>query len=532
MKKAVLAASLLVLLIFASGCLQPKACEEGKARACTLEGCDGTQTCVNGKWGGCIKTDACCGGGCGQGEATYPFGFAGPTQPPDNFNKIAEVGANYIRESIVWGGTDPVDFSNMDTAYDKLKNQYGLKPIVRLKLKGPNTKCDTSLTCPDAPIYTTCPASSADCPPADLGGWSERGYSPMLYDSIYGTIEHFFNTNRPIEYIIVGNEVNTLLFWHASSEDYLKTRGTVFKAVHDFDEKNNQDVKVVDNGFAGGVWGFAILRDEVCSGDPARREFAEEFASKYFRRRFTQTQMEDYINNNFKLPYFCANPDISQIILRDSFKIDPNLGEASFDYMAYHFYEPWDTQQEIINWIEKEMQKNGYQKPIMHTEGGYSDNLRLLDNPVVADEVRKDVADDIPKLHVIAFANGVKTWLWLPFTERYDSAYYGPTYSGLFDPNQQELPAFRSYKTMTQKLTGFTSVQKIDFGEYTYKFIVDGKPVYVLWRSEDTAPNPITVDLSSEISGYVKVTGVDGTIQTVPGNALQVTESPIYVEVV
>ena len=38
----------------------------------------------------------------------------------------------------------------------------------------------------------------------------------------------------------------------------------------------------------------------------------------------------------------------------------------------------------------------------------------------------------------------------------------------------------KSYQIMTAKLNGFTSVQRLHFGEYTYKFTVNGKQVYVL----------------------------------------------------
>lgn len=465
-----------------------------------------------------------------EGARSPEFGFAGPTNPPDDFNKIVEVGAGYIREGRMWHTIETsdnvFDFSNIDDSYDLLKNTYNLGLAFRIKMRESwATSCDTTnITCPD--YFETCPNESADCPPKDLGNWNQNyGYSQLLFDYIYKLLEHANTSGRPIEYIVVGNEASTLTFWHGTADDYFKVRGTIFKAVQDANRDFSANTKVVDNGFAG--LGYSHIREEVCSGDQDRISYAQEFALRYFSRRFTEEQMQDFIND-FNLPEYCANPERGQEIVKEAFKVDTNLGEASFDYMAYHFYEPWNTQEEVIGWVKGEMGRNGYQKPIMQTEGGYRDYLRSLNDPSLVDEIRQDVTNDIPKLHVVAFANGVKKWLWLPFTERYDAEYYGPEYSGLISPVPEllELPAFTSYKITAEKLGGFSKVEKIKFGNpYVYKFTVDDRPIYVLWNSNNS-----TYNLSSELSGDVKVTRVDGSSETVASSSIPISESPIFAE--
>ncbi len=179
-----------------------------------------------------------------------------------------------------------------------------------------------------------------------------------------------------------------------------------------------------------------------------------------------------------------------------------------------------------MNNNNNEMQKNGYEpRPIINTEGGYLDTLH-----VPSDEITKqNVAKDIPKLHVIAFNKGVKAWLWLPFTERDDSyANYGLHWKGLIAQDQTELPAYSSYKTMVAKIDGFSLIEKVGGlgAGYVYKVsFPDKDPIYVIW---DTTSK--TVDLSSLISGNVKVTHVDGTGTVTSSQNVSVSDSPIYVE--
>ena len=450
-----------------------------------------------------------------------PFGFAGPSAP-DNFNKIGALKVKYARESISWETLEPsYNQYKVDTLSESGKlSQYGLEIIARLELGQIwATKCDASIACPDIKSLG-CPSKSADCPPKDLGNWTEKGYSPLLYDFVYKSLENAKNNGQNFEYLVIGNEVNTPVFWHGTADEYLKTRTTIYKAVKDINAKMGTDYKVVDNGIASTVWGGALLRENYCTNDQNKRNFAMDFAKKYFRRIYDGPYTEDALTKRIN----CDNPSQDYLMLKEIFKKDPNLEEASFDVMSYHFYEPWDTQEEIINWIKAEMKNNGYEKLIMNTEGGYRDTLHLYsDTP----SLKQDVADEIPKLHVVAFANDVKTWLWLPFTER-EGQFYGLEWKGLISEDQKELPAYKSYQIMVAKLAGFSSIEKLNKFDKADVYKVnfsDKNPIYVIWSDNNTQ-----IDMSSEIKGGIKITDVNQKTKKSNSSKLDISSSPIYVE--
>jgi hypothetical protein len=65
-------------------------------------------------------------------------------------------------------------------------------------------------------------------------------------------------------------------------------------------------------------------------------------------------------------------------------------------------------------------------------------------------------------------------------------------------------PAFHTYRLTIRKLDGYSAVERLDLGEsiYAYRFVVDGKPVYVLWREpgrlyfpDENEPAPVSVKL-------------------------------------
>jgi hypothetical protein len=601
MKKIVLLA-VLFLIILTSGCLsEKKACAEGKTIACTVGGCAGTKSCVNGEWGQCVKTNACCGGGCNvtttstssisttsstttsttttitqksttsttstsststtstnQSGALYPFGVVDP--PSENYQLVQELGVTNVRIGVPWEKIQDKkgNFLWNGCGQDQL-GELGLTLVFRLRL----TEHERASTCPSCIPNPNNPSQcvslpplkgNEDCPPSDLSSeWRAdgKGYSAILYDFVWEVMRHARECSRPDFTIIVGNEVNTFAFWRGTKPQYLKTRATVYKAAKDFNLQNAANFSVADNGIASTIWGRAVYKEWYCEGKsevkPELIAQAVEYAKKFERYHVDEaTTNENWIafrencsNHNVE------NPGEQEWALKEMFKIEPNLGGPSFDYMDYHFYDPWDTQEEVINWIKAEMQKNGYQKPIVMTEGGIIRMLPCADganseepqcpvcsvsNFVPNSADAKESAQNAVKLNVIALANGVKIFLWLPFS--YKEGQYGCELRAFMKGNEK-LPLFKSYQTMTSKLNGFTSIQRLPLGEYAYKFTVNGKPVYVLWRNAGTAPNSIQVDLSTEIPGSATVTAFDGSFAIknhAQLSSLEVTESPIYVQ--
>lgn len=467
-----------------------------------------------------------------QTTGQYPFGLAGPSIPDDP-NKIKELGVKFARESIAWSSIETsdnvYDFSFLDQT-GGLLDQLGLELMARIKFgndfsttnRNWAVKCDTSLCTPGS---VDCPMERVDCPPKDLAAnwtdWSsENGYSPLLTDFVTRTLEAIHVRDKNIEYFVIGNEVNTLSFWLGTAEDYLKTRGTIYNAVKRFNAANGTSYKVVDNGIASTIWTNAVAYEAYCRGDVS---YAVDFAN----RAADHTYAGEITADDFKWLNCQDIGGRDYKIMKAMFVKDPNLNEPTFDVMSYHFYEPWDVQEEVINWIRQEMINNGYQpRPIMNTEGGYRDTLHLYtDTP----SLEQDVANDILKLHTVAFNKDVKTWLWLPFTERgpeYDA--YGYEWKGLIKEDQTPLKAFTSYKTMVAKINGFSLIEKMSGlgASYVYKVnFPDKNPLYVVW---DTASK--TVNLSSLIAGNVKVTHVDGTEVVTSSQNVSISDSPIYLE--
>lgn len=450
-------------------------------------------------------------------DEIHPFGFTSLSNEEAEVAK--EVGDTIVRASIGWYQIEP-QMGKFN--FDKFKGssqEANFTPLIRFRMqKGWATQCKTNL-CPAN--SKDCPRALVDCPPKDLGNWSEKGYSPLLYDLIYKTLE-FAQSKNLKNYnalkIIVGNEVNSPQFWLGTPEDYFKTRGTIYKAANDINKKYNTQYAIIDNGVASAVWEYAIAREAFCNGQKSN---AKDFAERTFRRENTITQIDQEVAQTD-----CNRQYSSQELLDLIFKVDPNLKVPSFDYMSYHFYEPWDVQEEIINWIKEKMAKNGYNRSILNTEGGFIDRNRLSYDKYP--ELKKEVANDIVKIHVVAFANNVYSWLWLPLIENYTGDTTGQQLKGLETPDGTKLPAYYSYKTMINLLDGFKSVEKISglSSKYVYKFTFKNKnPVFVLWDTKNS-----TIDFSSILNGDLRVLRVDGTTQNMPSTDLNISESPIYIE--
>jgi hypothetical protein len=108
--------------------------------------------------------------------------------------------------------------------------------------------------------------------------------------------------------------------------------------------------------------------------------------------------------------------------------------------------------------------------------------------------------------------------------------------TALINEKKVEKPAFYTYKLMTEKLSDFTRLKKLN--DYTYEFSFKNKgPVFVLWSDSGTK----TVDLSSHISApNVTLTHIITKlnsdkkpvylpIQIVSTAAVPVTDLPVFI---
>ncbi|MCD6358460.1 MAG: hypothetical protein J7L90_00630, partial [Dehalococcoidia bacterium] len=123
------------------------------------------------------------------------------------------------------------------------------------------------------------------------------------------------------------------------------------------------------------------------------------------------------------------------------------------------------------------------------------------------------------KSYVNAFACGVDKIFYTSFmAPPFDSPEFGQ--SALIESNGVKRPAFYAYKTLSQKLGGFTTAEKLAEGQY--EFTVGGKILYVLWGTSSLPP---------EINGNVKITNIYGDEETTDAASLPLSDSPLFVEI-
>lgn len=160
--------------------------------------------------------------------------------------------------------------------------------------------------------------------------------------------------------------------------------------------------------------------------------------------------------------------------------------------------------------INEILENYGFKKPIWVTESG---------DPVTEDEGIQAV--NLVKGYVAAFANGVER----VFYNLYETF---PMIEGREDLANMALiedgrrkPSYYAMWTMVGKLDPFTSVEKLVDGQY--KFIIENKPVYVLWG---------TGSVPSEIIGTITVTDISGATQLKQASEITLNDSPIFVELI
>jgi len=150
-----------------------------------------------------------------------------------------------------------------------------------------------------------------------------------------------------------------------------------------------------------------------------------------------------------------------------------------------------------------------------------------IDKPIWVTEAEYDMKDYIsPEEHgqilvrsyVSSFASGADKF----FYHVYRAIPPDPPLakrSALIDESGERRPASYGLKTLIEKLDKFTSAEKLAEGQY--RFMVEGKAIYVLWGKGK---------IPEEITGEVLVTDIYGKETRTDSSAISLTESPIFVE--
>jgi hypothetical protein len=196
-------------------------------------------------------------------------------------------------------------------------------------------------------------------------------------------------------------------------------------------------------------------------------------------------------------------------------------GGQYFDIAAIHCFPYSDIAakaQVCVPEFKKLLSKYGIDKPIWVTDMQY----KMGETPGKIFGIKyispEEHARIFVKSYVTSFAWGAKKIFYTCLRAQPD---HPPAFkqAALIDENGKIRPAYYALKTLIQKLDKFTSAEKLAEGQY--KFIVEGKGVYVLWGSGK---------IPKEITGEVLVTDIYGKTTRISCSAISLTESPIFVE--
>ena len=153
------------------------------------------------------------------------------------------------------------------------------------------------------------------------------------------------------------------------------------------------------------------------------------------------------------------------------------------------------------------LSRYGIDKPVWVTEAQHSVEIGLEEHGRI-----------LAKSYVIAFACGADKVFYTMFKV--------PTFApsqhrqaALIDVNGVKRPAYYALKTLIQEVENFTSAEKL--AESQYKFAVGERTIYVLWGIGK---------IPEEITGEVLVTDIYGKEARINSSAINMRESPIFVE--
>ncbi|MFH1587476.1 MAG: beta-galactosidase [Candidatus Diapherotrites archaeon] len=258
---------------------------------------------------------------------------------------------------------------------------------------------------------------------------------------------------------------------------------------------------------------------------------------------FWQGSMEDYTRlvtlSSGKIREICPdckvgislgwlyNPDDSEGTFIH--KLLPSLSNMcdDFDFIDAHLYPAewrlvYQYKDNIDSWKTWLNEQGCSEKEFITTETGL-----LGHNPggkvpqIGGSEIEQ--AKDAVKVSVVTLYAGYSKVMWYacdagdnPFGELWK-------YVGMLDigcSNKKE--EYFSLKNLIGKIDSFTSVAKIT--DTQYKFLVNGKNIYVLWCDSGSCPLP------PEITGKVKVTDYLGNEEMKNAEDVGLSESPVFVE--
>lgn len=203
----------------------------------------------------------------------------------------------------------------------------------------------------------------------------------------------------------------------------------------------------------------------------------------------------------------------------ESFRFVLHEAVGHYDVIDAHIYHRVTDVPRRVEFFRREAAAVAGALPIWVTETGGPDPR--------ADDAGGPASDQVLKRYVLGVAAGVERLFWHQIAVRQGR---DTNWSGMaLMEGDRRRPAFYAYRAMTEKLAGYSDVERIASPDdlHIYRFAREAGDVYVVWSDAGA----VSVSLPPTLSATsLRVTGVDGTVTVNSGVTLSAQSSPVYVE--
>jgi len=426
----------------------------------------------------------------------------------DGSGRYKETGAKYVRNRILWQQVEPIKGIYTHKFYDEVKLQVQsedaisvprLEPIntwgMNRKLLEANKAAQKKGTPWTEGKHLNIPSDMASyC--AFVQAVVER------YDG--DGIDDMPGLTTPIKIWEVINEYDPR--WSGTTEDLLYFFREFRKAV----KRADPEAETMHGGFA--ELSTYALRDGYLE-------------KGYWHNAKTIITREDLLEKR----------ENAQPYLRQWTLVEPAIkhGKELFDYMNFHHYGSWDDIPGVIAWLQDEMDKYGYQMPIVSTEmGGPFWPRRSAYTP-------EKGAEDLVKYHLVSLACGVVQihWSSMIALDCWGEAFAN---TALIQwKGTERKPAYYTYCLMVKKLKDMKSIQRLkleDWDTLTRIYEITMQDNTKKWVAWSELIEGRMIDFAPPWQGRSMITDISGKVY--PGRLwgkekkfrLNLTDAPIFIE--
>ncbi len=413
--------------------------------------------------------------------------------PPNDFSNYCQqmrsYGAGFTWVAIPWDGIEPLPgvyrWNRADQVVMAMHNcgfDIGVHVLSRHPL----------LTQPVPNIPTK---DIASMPPLDMNSY---------YDFVFQLAKHYKGI---ISRYSIENEAHASSNWPSSPESYFQLLATAYRAVHAADP----NALVEDSALSSSGLGVLLANDMWQAG---KKQEATDFLHTYYAHYAPKAGGGEpiVVNNEQDLQALLAMPEVQRLIAWAPMLF---ANHQYYDVEQLHYFGPWQDLPMVMGWVHDHLKAQGDDKPLDLWEMGYGwTDVKTYDPQTHARDEPKYLATAIGE-------GGLRALSWL-FT---DFAFQAEGHPGLTTASGPR-PAAESFKLTAEKLNGTTNSQRLSLGPglWGYRFDKPGGTVYVLWGDQAGKIN-LGINAAS-----VRVTDITGQVTNASPDALNVSDSPIFVE--